>query len=383
MSTPVDQKTSSTVDSVGIGNPVDKLGQELTPYVEADDETRDRLDALIAEIGMEDTSSIIFFGTKAQQQLTAISDQMLEGVRNKDTGPAGNALNEMVTTLRGFDVDGLDPNRSQGFLGRLFGKAKPVVQFIHAYEEVRDQIESISDQLERHKTKLLTDITSLDRLYDATLDYFRDLEAYISAGEEQLRRLDSEKIPALEQEVTESEQVIQAQRLRDLRAARDDLERRVHDLKLTRQVTMQGLPSIRLVQENDKGLVTKINSTMVNTVPLWRQQLAQAVTIFRSGEAAKSVEAATDLTNELLMANAENLKQANAQVRTQMERGVFDIEVVKQANESLIATIEESLQIADEGKRRRVAVEQELQVLEDKLRESLAAASARSSEKKK
>ena len=381
MSTPVDQKTPDTFDNVGVGNPVDHLGQALTPYRKADAQTRSKLDNLIAEIDIEDTNSIIFFGTKAQQQLTTISDQMLDGVRNKDTGPAGDSLNEMVTTLRGFNVDELDPNRSQGLLSRLFGKTKPVVKFIHAYEEVRDQIDRISDQLERHKTKLLTDITSLDRLYDATLDYFHELEAYISAGEEQLHRLDSEEIPALEREVTESEDVIQAQRLRDLRSARDDLERRVHDLKLTRQVTMQGIPSIRLVQENDKGLVTKINSTMVNTVPLWRQQLAQAVTIYRSGQAAKSVEAATDLTNELLTANAENLKQANAQVRTQMERGVFDIEVVKQANASLIATIEESLQIADEGKRRRVAAEQELQVLEDKLRKSLAAASARSHKK--
>ncbi len=144
---------------------------------------------------------------------------------------------------------------------------------------------------------------------------------------------------------------------------------------------MQGLPSIRLVQENDKGLVTKINSTMVNTVPLWRQQLAQAITIFRSGEAAKTVGAATDLTNDLLAANAQNLKQANAQVREQMERGVFDIEVVKQANQSLIETIEEGLQIADEGKRRRVAAEQELKVLEEQLRQSLAAASARTGKK--
>jgi len=376
MSTPVDQQTPATLDQPVVGNPADGLGQELTPYGEADPQIRDKLDQLIAELDMEDTGSIIHFGTKAQQRLTEISDRMLDGVRNKDTGPAGGYLNQMVTTLRGFDVDELDPNRKPGFMDRLFGKTKPVVQFIQAYEQVRDQIEQISGELERHKTKLLTDIASLDRLYDATLEYFRDLEAYIAAGEEQLRRLDSDAIPALEHQVTESQHVLHAQQLRDLRTARDDLERRVHDLKLTRQVTMQGLPSIRLVQENDKGLVTKINSTMVNTLPLWRQQLAQAVTIFRSGAAAKTLEAATDLTNDLLAANADNLKQANAQVRAQMERGVFDIEVVKQANETLIATIEEGLQIADEGKRRRVAAEQELQVLEDKLRRSLAAASA-------
>jgi len=172
--------------------------------------------------------------------------------------------------------------------------------------------------------------------------------------------------------------VLRAQELRDLRGARDDLERRVHDLKLTRQVTMQSLPSIRLVQENDKSLVTKINSTLVNTVPLWETQLAQAVTIQRSAEAAKSVRAANDLTNDLLTANAKNLREANAIVRTEMERGVFDINAVKTANAELIATIEDSLRIADEGKRARAAAEVELVEMESKLRDTLAAASARS-----
>jgi len=152
----------------------------------------------------------------------------------------------------------------------------------------------------------------------------------------------------------------------------------VHDLRLTRQVSMQGLPSIRLVQENDKGLINKINSTLVNTVPLWRQQLAQAVTIYRSSQATETVKAATDLTNELLKANAANLKEANAEARRQIERGVFDIEVVKQANRSLIETIEESLKIADEGKRARAKAAAELEQLEAELRRTLAAASARS-----
>jgi hypothetical protein len=157
----------------------------------------------------------------------------------------------------------------------------------------------------------------------------------------------------------EADQVMKAQELRDMRAARDDLERRVHDLRLTRQVTMQSLPSIRLVQENDKSLVTKINSTLVNTVPLWETQLAQAVTIQRSAEAARAVKEASDLTNELLTANAANLRESNKMVREEMERGVFDIEAIK-ANADLVATIEESLQIADEGKARRAAAEEEL-----------------------
>jgi len=327
--------------------------------------------ALLAELDLTDSSAIMHFGAKAQQQLTAVSDQMLEGVRSKDTGAAGQSLSEMVGTLRGFDVEGLDPNVKPGLFKRLFGAGKPIMRFLQEYEAVRDHIDRITIDLERHKTRLLTDVTSLDRLYDANLDYFRELEHYIAAGDAKLMELDQETIPALAAKVEQAEDMVQAQNLRDLRGARDDLERRVHDLRLTRQVAMQALPSIRLVQENDKGLINKINSTLVNTVPLWRQQLAQAVTIYRSGRAAETVKAATDLTNDLLKANAANLKTANAEARRQIERGVFDIETVKEANRALIETIEESLRIADEGKRARAAAGAELQQMETELRKTL------------
>ncbi|WP_139559076.1 toxic anion resistance protein [Methylotetracoccus oryzae] len=359
------------------GEIVPGVQAEPVTYVEADPQKRAAIDAVMKEIDLGDSRSIMFFGSKAQQQLTTVSESMLEGVKNKDIGgAAGGALNEMVATLRGFDVDEFDPNKKPGFFDRMFGKAKPLVKFIQQYETVRRQIDTITDKLETHKTKLLTDITALDKLYEANLDYFRMLEVYIAAGQEKLRELDEQTIPALAAQVAASDQVIEAQQLRDLRSARDDLERRVHDLMLTRQVTMQSLPSIRLVQENDKGLVNKISSTMVNTIPLWRQQLATAVTIFRSGEAAKTVRAATDLTNDLLEANAENLKMATSEARKQIERGVFDIESVKKANQTLIATIQESLQIADEGKRRRAEAVVQLEQCESELRQALASASA-------
>ncbi len=353
------------------------LQGDLVPYDQADAEKRGRIEKCIAELEMDDANSIIFFGSKAQKQLTTVSDHMLEGVRNKDTGPAGNALNSMVTTLRGFDVEGLDPRLEPSWIEKIFGWGKPVAKFLQRYEEVRDQIDRIGDELENHKTRLMTDIASLDRLYEANLEYFHTLADYIAAGGEMLKRADEDMIPALHKEAEASGDVLKAQELRDLRSARDDLERRVHDLKLTRQVAMQSLPSIRLVQENDKSLLTKINSTMANTIPLWRQQLAQAVTIHRSNQASKTLKNATDLTNELLTANAENLKQANAEIRKEVERGVFDIEVVKNANVMLIETIEESLQIADEGKRRRVEAEAKLQECEIELRNVLAAARSR------
>ncbi len=359
-----------------------EVKQELAPISDMPPDRVAAVETLIDEIDMSDSNSIIFFGTKAQQKLTTISDNMLEGVRNKDIGPASASLNEMVATLRGFDIDKLDPN-NQGFFARIFAKifggTKPVVKFIQRYEDVRKQIDTVSDKLEGHKTTLLKDVASLDRLYEANLDYFHELEDYILAGEKKLELLDSEVIPALAQEAKDTNDMIKAQELRDLRTARDDLERRVHDLRLTRQVTMQSLPSIRLVQENDKGLVRKIQSTMANTIPLWRQQLAQAVTIYRSGEAAKTVKAATDLTNELLESNAENLQEANREVREQIERGVFDIDVVKRANQKLIDTIEESLKIADEGKRMRASALTQLQEAETALKEKLAAAHSRAS----
>lgn len=349
--------------------------ETLVSYAEAPPDRRTRIEAALATLNVSDSNNVLTFGAKAQEQVTLISDQMLEGVRNKDTGAAGGVLNDMIATLRGFDVDEL--KEGGGFLSRLFGSARPIVKILQRYEEVRGQIDSITDRLEDHKTRLMTDVAQLDRLYEANLKYFHDLADYIAAGEEALRRLDEEAIPALAKAAEASGEMLKAQELRDLRARRDDLERRVHDLKLTRQVAMQGLPSIRLVQENDKALIGKITSTVANTVPLWRTQLAQAVTIARSQEAGQTLKEATDLTNDLLKANAENLRQANKEIREQVERGVFDIEVVKKANDDLIATINESLQIADEGKRKRVEAEKVLVQAEADLKQVLSAAKAR------
>jgi uncharacterized protein YaaN involved in tellurite resistance len=374
---PDTQSAAGNAESAAFKEVVPGVTAEMEPLEKAPPEKRQRVSRLLNEIDVANTQSILFFGSKAQEQLTTISDRMLDGVRNKDIGPAGEDLSEMVATLRGFEIENLDPNKKQGMFDRLLGRAKPIVKFLQQYEEVRKQIDMITDKLERHKTVLLTDIVALDKLYQANLDYFHTLEDYIAAGQEKLRQLDESVIPEQAKKAESSEQVIAAQALRDLRAVRDDLERRVHDLRLTRQVAMQSLPGIRLVQENDKGLVNKINSTIVNTVPLWRQQLATAVTIYRSAEAAETVKAATDLTNELLAANAESLKQANAETRRQLERGVFDIETVKKANQALIATIEESLQIADQGKKMRREAVAQLEQCETELRKSLAAASAR------
>jgi len=301
----------------------------LVPLKEADKPTTGEIEKRMGEIDVMDTSSIINFGSGAQAELQQISQSMLADVRNKDVGPAGDSLRNIVSTIRGFSVSELDVRRKRSWWERLTGKLAPMANFMARFETVQTQIDNVTTELEGHERTLLKDIKSLDVLYEKTLNFYDELALYISAGEEKIAQLDAVDIPAKEKEVAdapEDQGIIKAQELRDLRAARDDLERRVHDLKLTRQVTMQSLPSIRLVQENDKSLVTKINSTLVNTVPLWETQLAQAVTIQRSAEAAAAVRDANDLTNELLKANAANLREANRTVREEIERGVFDID---------------------------------------------------------
>ena len=354
-------------------------GRDLVPLDQAAPAEAEAIRKRMAEIDMANAQSIISFGARSQSELQAISQEMLSGVRNKDVGPAGDSLREIVTTIRGFSGEELDVNRERSWWERLTGAAAPLAQFMARYEEVQGQIDRITESLLGHETTLLKDIKALDVLYARTLTFYDELGLYVAAGAARLKELDTTDIPAREaaaNAAAEADKLLKAQELRDLRAARDDLERRVHDLKLTRQVTMQSLPSIRLVQENDKSLVGKINSTLMNTVPLWETQLAQAVTIQRSKEAAEAIRDASDLTNELLTKNAENLQDANKIVRTEMERGVFDIEAVQQANATLIDTIEESLAIADEGKARRAAAEVELQKMEAELRDTLAAASA-------
>jgi len=352
-----------------------KSEQPPAPLPEEEEQLRKAME----EIDIKDRSSVIYFGSKAQEKLDEISNRMINGVKNKDTGAAGEVLNKMVAAIRGFDIDELNPNKKLSWWEKLLGKTQPLALFIQKYEEVRDQLDLIANDLERHKAQLTADVIALDKLYEANLDYFRQLELYIEAGERKLKELEEQIIPEYEK-AAESGEMMAVQELREIRGFRDDLERRVHDLRLSRQVAMQALPSIRLIQENDKSLINKISSTLVNTVPLWRNQLAQTVTIFRSHEAAGAIKEAADLTNELLERNAEGLREANAEVRRQMERGIFDIESIKKANQTLIATLNDSMQIAEEGKKAREAALSELQKSEQALKEAILAVKAKREE---
>jgi len=331
---------------------------------------------LMESIDLSSSSSIMQFGSNAQEEVIAISSNMLEGVKNKDLGDAGNSLASMVTAIRGFNVDELNPNEKQGFFDKLLGRAKPLAKFLSKYEDTQEQIESITDELEKQKGELLNDIESLDRLYDANLNFIYELEHYIAAGKDKIELLDTKDIPLIESKVEQSSDMTQAQDLKDLRLARDEFDARIHDLMLTRQVALQSLPSIRMIQENDKALVNKINSTLVNTVPLWKNQIAQTITIYRNQQAGKTLGDAMDLTNELLEANAKNLKDANRQTRELAQRGVFDIKSIKLANELLIETIKEGQEIVEAGKIARKEAESELQNLETDLKKALLEAKA-------
>ncbi len=347
---------------------------ETLPAVQVEEQSK--LEKALSELDFKDRTSIIYFGASAQEELDEISNRMIDGVKNKDTGAAGAVLNEMVAAIKGFDIEELNPNKKLPWYAKLFGGTKPLVKFMQGYEEVRDQIDEIANNLEVHKSTLMKDVVSLDKLYEANLEYFRTLELYIEAGEIKKKELAEKILPEYE-EKAKSGEMMAIQELKEVRAFGDDLERRVHDLRLSRQVTMQSLPSIRLIQENDKSLINKIASTLVNTVPLWRNQLAQTVTIFRSHESAKALKDAADLTNELLEKNAEGLREANKEVRTQMERGVFDIESIKIANDTLIATLNDSLEIAEEGKQARVKALVELEKTEAELKNALLATKAK------
>ena len=347
-------------------------GVEL--YEGQDDTKQAKLEILAQEV--KDRHSVIFFGAKAQEAINRVSESMLEGVRSKDLGEAGNNLNSLVTTLKGFDIDELDPTKKQGFFSKIFGFASPVQRFLSKYDEVRVQIDKIVDDLEEKKSKLLTDVTALERLYKANFEFIKDLDQYIAAGVYKLKGL-NQKLKTLREEASGNAKLEKKLGVRDLQALITALEARVYDLRLSRTVALQSLPSIRLIQDNNKTLVEKINSTLVNTLPLWKNQLAQAVTIFRSKKASESIKAANDFTNELLEENAKKLKEATKEITEQANRGVFDIESIKKANKTLIDSINESLEITFKAKEARAKGEEELVKIEQQLQDALVAAEKR------
>lgn len=327
-----------------------------------------------SELSIDNTQSILLYGSGAQSGMQQVSTKMLDGVKNKDAGEVGEVMNKVVAEIRGLDVSDLvEGDGEVGFWGRLMRKVSPIALAIQKYEAVLPQINVLKMDLEKHKGVMLRDSELLDRLYKEAIVCFQNLEEYIFAGQQQLDEWTNEVIPPVAEKAATDQ--LAAEELRKLSAACDMLDRRIHDLKLTQTVTMQSLPSIGMLQDNDNGLIIKIESTIQNTIPLWEIQLAQAVAIANSRAAGKAVRKSNDLTNEMLERNAANLRQGNAEVRRELERGIFDIESLKKAHQDLIGTITDSIEIANEGREARATAEVEMTKMNGELVQKMQEAS--------
>jgi uncharacterized protein YaaN involved in tellurite resistance len=357
-----------TIDATE-SNPIVAL--ELAPVNSLPAVQQQQVRDLMARLDPADTQSVILFGVDAQKQVTTAADQMIQKVRNKDVGPVGDVLSDMMVHVRGLGVDDLEIGKDGRFKRGLLRRISPIAKFIQRYEGVESQIDDLVSVLNAHRQRLIRDVTGLDTLYEATLQYFHQLKLYIIAGQAKLKEMDEEKVPALRAKAEQTGDMMDAQVLRDAVARRDDLERRVHDLMLTRQVTLQSLPQMRLIQDVDKSLVNKIQSSILTTIPIWKSQIAMAITLWNQQQALATQKRVTDTTNEMLARNAELLRMGSAEARKEVERGIFDIETIKKVNDDLIATIQESIQITEEGKRRRIEAEAAMEQMEEDLKRAL------------
>jgi uncharacterized protein YaaN involved in tellurite resistance len=331
--------------------------------------------AKVAEIrqtvNVRDTQMVIQYGLPAQSRLATFADSLLADIRTKDTGEAGQALAELLTKVKELDVDSLaagSPGSRIPLVGRFLDAFK---RFNTRYQKLSTSVERLLDGLERARMALLKDVTVLDKMYELNLEYLDQLDLYIAAGDEILVDLQTKQLPALQAEAASSTDPLVAQQLTDFRQAIARFERRVHDLKLTRMIAIQTAPQIRLIQNNDQNLVEKIQSSITNTIPLWKNQIVIALSLYRQQQALELQKEVTDTANELLAKNAELLKTGSAKVGREIERGIVDIETLKKANDDLIVTLEETLKIQEEGHQKRLAAEGELVKMQADLRAKL------------
>jgi len=322
-------------------------------------------------VDVRDPQMVIQYGLPAQSRLATFADSLLADIRTKDTGAAGEALSELLVKVKELDIDGLaagSPGSRIPLVGRFLDAFK---RFNARYQKLSTNVERLLDGLERARMGLLRDVTVLDKMYELNLEYLKQLDLYIAAGDEILLDLQTRQLPALEVETRSSTDPLVAQQLTDFRQAMARFERRVHDLKLTRMISIQTAPQIRLIQNNDQNLVEKIQSSITNTVPLWKNQIVIALSLYRQQQALELQKEVTDTANELLAKNAELLKQGSAKVGREVERGIVDIETLKKANDDLIATLEETIKIQEEGHQSRIAAEGELMRMQADLRTKL------------
>ena len=322
------------------------------------------------EIDLTDSSTPLSFGAPAQKEIAQFSDSILAKVRAKDAGEVGVLLNDLVSKVKGFDVT----KKNDSFLsnlpiiGSLVNKADDVMQ---GYEKLSTQVEKIQAGLENSKVKMMEDVVMFDTLYQKNLDYFKDLQIYIRAGEEKLDEMRTITLPKLRAQASESGDPMAVQVVSDFEQSVDRFEKKIHDLKLSKTLAIQTAPQIRLIQNNDRVLIDRVQSAIYHTIPLWKNQMVIALGLTRQKEVIELQRAVSDATNDLLKRNAEMLKQNSIDTANANERGIVDIDTVKKVNEDLISTIEETLRIQHEGRQKRQAAEKELVAIEGRLKDAL------------
>ena len=342
---------------------IPRLGE--TQLTEAE---RKAVDTFIAKVDITNPEHVLLFGADAQKRIADFSENALNTVKTQDTGEVGNMLVNLVSELKGFERDTEEPKG----LRRLFARGEDKIERMKArYSDVSANVEKIAGSLENYQAQLLKDVSMFDKLYDQNSDYFHQLTLYIIAGDKKLAEVRNTELKALMEQAAQSGDAMDAQKANDLAAQCDRFEKKLYDLKLTRQVSMQMAPQIRLLQNNDSLLVERIQSTLSNALPLWKSQMVLALGLQHSKEALAAQTAVTDMTNELLRKNAEALKIGTIETAKEAERGIIDMETLIQTNQSLIDTIDEVLQIQSEGHQKRLEAERQLYTMEAELKKKL------------
>ena len=326
------------------------------------------IDEFINKVDVTNPDHVLLFGADAQKKIADFSQTALDAVKTQETGEVGNMLVNLVSELKGFQKDSEDRKG----LARLFAKGEDKITRMKArYSKVSANVDSIAGSLEGYQTQLLKDVAMFDRLYDQNSDYFHQLTLYIIAGDKKLEQVRATELKELQDKAAKSGDAMDAQKANDLAAQCDRFEKKLYDLKLTRQVSIQMAPQIRLLQNNDSLLVERIQSTLSNTLPLWKSQMVLALGLHHSQQALQAQTAVTDMTNELLRKNAEALKVGTIQTAKEAERGIIDIETLVRTNQDLIDTINEVMTIQSEGRAKRIEAEKTLYNMEAELKKKL------------
>lgn len=326
------------------------------------------VDDFSEKIDLNDSGIILQYGSAAQKKIADFSDNALEGVRTKDLGEVGNMITDLVAELKGFNIE---PEEKKGFFS-IFKKAgSGIAKLKTKYDKVEVNVDRITGVLEDHQNQLLTDIVMLDKMYENNLSYFKELTMYILAGKKKLKQERATTLVELEEKAKTSGLAEDAQAANDFANLCDRFEKKLHDLEMTRTISIQMAPQIRLIQNGDTLMAEKIQSTINNTIPLWKNQMVLALGLAHSKAAVEAQREVSDLTNELLKKNAEALKTGTVAIAEESERSIVDIETVRYTNEQLISTLDEVLRIADEGRAKRLAAENEMIMIENELKTKL------------